>query len=100
VIYTTLDDRGGILRWDGIRTVALDRDLAHIPRRLFVIPEYVIALNNDGTVTALSRRTGQVQIKLGVIDSGTTGTWAAIRSDGEVFASHDFLRSPRFISEW
>lgn len=99
-IYTTLDDRGGILRWDGARIVALDRDLAHIPRRLFLTPEYVIALNNDGTVTALSRRTGQVQVKVGVIDSGTSGSWIAVRHDGAVYTTHDFLRSPRFISEW
>lgn len=99
-IYTTLDDRGGILRWDGARIVAMDRDLAHIPRRLFLTPEYVIALNNDGTVTALSRRSGQVQVKVGVIDSGTSGSWIAVRHDGAVYATHAFLRSPRFISEW
>ena len=69
--YTTLDDRGGILTWDGTRVSELLRNAAHIPARIFLDGMYLYSVNRDGTVSVFDRTTGEQKLNLYVID----GSW-------------------------
>ncbi|MFP4153155.1 MAG: WD40 repeat domain-containing protein, partial [Alkalispirochaeta sp.] len=68
--YTTLDDRGGILRWDGTRISELFRNPLHIPKELVLNRNYLYSVNLDGTVSILNRYTGEPILDLYMI-SGT-----------------------------
>ncbi|MFW5694203.1 MAG: WD40 repeat domain-containing protein [Alkalispirochaeta sp.] len=95
--YTTLDDRGGILRWDGSRVSELLRNHRHIPRKIYLQGEFLISLNRDGTVSVLDRSRGEPVIDLYVAGGGD-GSWVAIRTDGRFIASHDRLATNEFLS--
>ncbi len=96
--YTTLDDRGGILRWDGARVSELARNQAHIPRRLVLSGDYVFSVNWDGTVSLIDRFDGNSAMDLVVIDSDRTGDWVALRPDGRFYASRPALASDYYFS--
>lgn len=93
VIYTTLDDRGGILRWDGSRTTELVRDSAHIPRRLRLTDNYLLSLNYDGTVSVFDRRTRMRVLEIYALRN-PRGGWIALQPDGGIYLSdsHPALR--------
>lgn len=92
--YTTLDDRGGVLRWDGRRTTELLRNQAHIPQRLYLLGDFLYSLNRDGTVSVVDRFRGEPVVDFYVIDGG----WIAVRPDGRFFASSDRLATDRYLS--
>ncbi|TVR67600.1 MAG: hypothetical protein EA427_13140 [Spirochaetaceae bacterium] len=96
--YTTLDDRGGILRWDGARITELSRNQAHIPRRLVLSGNYVFAVNWDGTVSLIDRFSGDAVIDIVVIDSPRRGDWVALRPDGRFFVSRSVLAGESIFS--
>lgn len=96
--YTTLDDRGGILRWDGVRISELSRNKAHIPRRLVLGGDYVFSVNWDGTVSLIDRFSGDGVIDIMVMDSLRGGEWVALRPDGRFFASRTNLANQSVFS--
>lgn len=96
--YTTLDDRGGIRRWDGARVIEMSRNQAHIPRRLVINRDYLVSVNWDGTVSVVNRMDGTAVLDLAVVGSGIPGEWLALRPDGRFFVSRDRLLDSRFIS--
>jgi hypothetical protein len=79
--YTTLDDRGGILTWDGTRVSELRRNPAHIPARIFQDGSYLYSVNRDGTVSVIARSTGEQVLDLYIIDSVGSGGWLAVRPE-------------------
>ncbi|HKK49245.1 MAG TPA: hypothetical protein VJ932_09120, partial [Alkalispirochaeta sp.] len=95
--YTTLDDRGGILRWDGARVSALLRNHRHIPRKIYLQGEFLVTLNRDGSVSVLDRSRGEPVIDL-YVASGGQGSWVALRADGRFIASNDRLARDTFLS--
>ncbi len=95
--YTTLDDRGGILRWDGARVSELLRNHRHIPRKIYLQGEFLVTLNRDGSISVLDRSRGEPVIDLYVADDGQ-GSWVAIRADGRFIASDDRLARESFLS--
>ncbi len=95
--YTTLDDRGGILRWDGARVSELRRNHRHIPRKIYLQGEFLVTLNRDGSVSVLDRSRGEPVIDLYLAKHGQ-GSWAAIRADGRFIASDDELARESFLS--
>lgn len=96
--YTTLDDRGGILRWDGTRVTELSRNQAHIPRHLVLNNDYVFSVNWDGTVSLLDRFDGETVIDIVVIRRGPPGTWVAMRPDGRFYLSRETPDGDKLIS--
>jgi hypothetical protein len=96
--YTTLDDRGGILTWDGTRVSELLRNPAHIPARIFLEGTYLYSVNRDGTVSVIDRSTGEQVLDLYVIDGVGSGAWLAVRPDGRFFASRGSLATTRYLS--
>lgn len=95
--YTTLDDRGGILRWDGSRISELLRSPAHIPRKVYLQGEFLYTLNRDGSVSVVDRMRGRPVIDFHVIEA-TNGAWVATRPDGRYLASSDVLAHPSVLS--
>jgi WD40 repeat protein len=95
--YTTLDDRGGILRWDGARISELLRSPAHIPRRVYLQGEFLYTLNRDGSVSVIDRGRGRPVIDFHVIEA-TNGAWVATRPDGRYLASSDVLAHSSVLS--
>lgn len=95
--YTTLDDRGGILRWDGTRVSELLRNPAHIPERIFLQGEFLFSLNRDGTVSVVDRFRGEPVLDLYVL-ADTDGAWLAVRPDGRYLSSSDRLANTSFMS--
>ena len=93
--YTTLDDRGGILQWDGRRVTELFRNRAHIPRRIFLQGTFLYTLNQDGTVSVIDRREGSRILDLYVMENGA---WLALREDGRFFASTDEIATTQYLS--
>lgn len=98
IVYTTLDDRGGILRWDGVRVSELSRNTAHIPRRLILSGDYVYSVNWDGTVSLIDRFQGSAVVDIAVIDSSDNGQWVALRPDGRFFVSRENLANQTVFS--
>lgn len=97
-VYTTLDDRGGTLRWDGIRVSELDRNAAHIPRRLFLAQQHLFTVNWDGTVSVLDRHDGTVLTDIMVLGNRGPGAWVAVRPDGGVYVSRQQLATPQVLT--
>ena len=95
--YTTLDDRGGVLRWDGSRITEMLRNQAHIPRRIYQQGEFLYSLNRDGTVSVVDREDGQPVLDFYVV-AGTNGSWVALRPDGRFYASSDRLATEQYLS--
>lgn len=95
--YTTLDDRGGVLRWDGIRVTELVRNRAHIPSRIFLEGDYLYTLNRDGSVSVLNRFTGEQLLDV-YVAADSDGGWIALRPDGRFFASRDELAREQLLS--
>ncbi|MEX2444391.1 MAG: hypothetical protein WD492_12345 [Alkalispirochaeta sp.] len=95
--YTTLDDRGGILRWDGSRVSELLRNHKHIPRKIYLQGEFLVSLNRDGSVSVLDRSRGEPVIDFYVADNDH-GSWVAIRADGRFIASGSQLDVEEFLS--
>ena len=95
--YTTLDDRGGILRWDGTRVSELLRNPAHIPERIFLQGDFLFSLNRDGTVSVVDRFRGEPILDLYVL-ADTDGAWLAVRPDGRYLSSSDRLADSSFMS--
>lgn len=96
--YTTLDDRGGILRWDGTRISELARNPSHIPRRMRIVEDYLVSVNRDGTVSILDRFTGAMVLDLYMIAGLGPGAWIAVRPDGHFVVSRDAAATPRYVS--
>ncbi len=96
--YTTLDDRGGILRWDGIRVSELDRNQGHIPRRLALVEQHLLSVNWDGTLSVIDRQSGSVLIDLFVVAGDRPGAWLALQPDGGVYTSQGTLATARYLS--
>lgn len=96
-LYTTLDDRGGILQWDGRRLTELARSSAHIPDRIHVAGMWLVSVNRDGSVSLIDRATGNVIADLYVLRD-TPREWVAILQDGFVYASSPALLTPSIIS--
>jgi WD40 repeat protein len=96
--YTTLDDRGGIRRWDGARVIELSRNQSHIPRRLVLGRDYLYSVNWDGTVSLVDRMDGAAVLDIALVGSGRTGEWLVLRPDGRFFVSRDRLLNDRVIS--
>jgi hypothetical protein len=95
--YTTLDDRGGILRWDGSRVSELQRNHRHIPRKIYLHGDFLVSLNRDGSVSILDRSRGEPIMDFYVIDDDQ-GSWVAIRADGRFVASVDELVAEQYLS--
>jgi acid stress-induced BolA-like protein IbaG/YrbA len=95
--YTTLDDRGGILRWDGSRVSELQRNHRHIPRKIYLQGDFLVSLNRDGSVSILDRSRGEAIMDFYVIDDDQ-GSWVAIRGDGRFVASGEQLVAEQFLS--
>lgn len=95
--YTTLDDRGGILRWDGSRVSELLRNHRHIPRKIYLQGDFLVSLNRDGSVSVMDRSRGEPVIDFYVADDGQ-GSWVALRADGRFIASEDELATDEFLS--
>lgn len=96
--YTTLDDRGGILRWDGTRVIEVRRNPSHIPFRIALDGNYLYSINRDGTVSVFDRFAGEMVLDIYKIDGAGPGAWIALRPDGTFLASRDSLASGRFLS--
>jgi len=96
--YTTLDDRGGILRWDGSRVSELLRNPLHIPREVIIDRDYLYAINLDGTVSILNRYTGETILDLYMVAGSLRGSWVALRPDGTFLASHDYLENTAYLN--
>ena len=97
IAYTTLDDRGGVLRWDGRRVTELVRNQAHIPRTIYVEGDFLYTLNRDGTASVIDRFDGTPVLDLYVM-ADTDGGWIALRPDGRFFASQNALAQERYLS--
>jgi WD40 repeat protein len=96
--YTTLDDRGGILRWDGTRVSEVRRNPKHIPSRIALDGDYLYSVNRDGTVSVFDRFAGEMIVDIYAVTGAGAGAWIAIRPDGTFLASRDSLGSSRFLS--
>ncbi len=96
--YTTLDDRGGILRWDGTNTSEVRRNPAHIPYRIALNGNYLYTLNRDGTVSIYDRFAGEPILDIYAIAGSGLGSWIALRPDGTYVVSRDYLASLRYLS--
>ena len=96
-VYTTLDDRGGVLRWDGRRTRELLRNQAHIPYELHVAGDLLFSVNRDGSLSVIDRSAGVTILDLYIIQ-GTDGGWFALRPDGRFVASRDQLIDRTYLS--
>ncbi len=95
--YTTLDDRGGILRWDGSRVSELLRNHRHIPRKIYLQGDFLVSLNRDGSVSVMDRSRGEPVMDFYVADDNR-GSWVALRADGRFIASADELATEEFLS--
>lgn len=96
--YTTLDDRGGILRWDGSRVSELARSPSHIPRSLHLTPNHILSVNRDGTLSIVDRVDGVTVLDLSFIDDYRSGSWIAIGRENWLVVSRDYLATPSNIS--
>lgn len=97
IAYTNLDDRGGIIRWDGTRSSELLRNPAHIPGRMIVAGDYLYSVNGDGTVSIIDRCEGVPVMDFYVL-RGSGGEWIAMQPDGAYYASSDRYADERTIS--
>ncbi|POQ98310.1 hypothetical protein AU468_13925 [Alkalispirochaeta sphaeroplastigenens] len=97
-VYTTLDDRGGVLRWDGSRVSELSRNQAHMPRRLVLNDHYVFSVNWDGTLSLISRFSEEPVLDITVIRTASGSAWIAQRPDGMFYASNPILADSYVIS--
>ncbi|SIQ07330.1 WD40 repeat [Alkalispirochaeta americana] len=97
-VYTTLDDRGGVLRWDGSRVSELSRNQAHMPRRLVLNDHYVFSVNWDGTLSLISRFSEESVLDITVVRTASGAAWIAQRPDGLFHTSHPALADPYIIS--
>lgn len=97
IAYTNLDDRGGILRWDGARTTELLRNPAHVPGRMVVAGDYLFTVNGDGTVSVIDRYEGVPVMDVHVL-RGTAGEWIAMQPNGAYYSSSERYANKRTIS--
>ncbi len=96
--YTTLDDRGGILRWDGTRVSEVRRNPAHIPFRIALHGDYLFSVNRDGTLSVFDRFAGEMIVDIYTLaDAGPDG-WIGLRPDGTFLVSRDSLATRRYLS--
>jgi len=97
IAYTNLDDRGGIIRWDGVRSSELLRNPAHVPSRMVVAGDYLYTVNGDGTVSVIERYEGIPVMDYYVL-GGTAGEWIAMQPDGAYVTSSERYADERTIS--
>ncbi len=97
-VYTTLDDRGGILRWDGLRVSELSRNPSHIPDQLRILGNFLYSANTDGTVSVFDLNRGTLVFDIVLVRAGVRTGWIAVSPDGGFFTPDDFVARSAVVS--
>lgn len=98
-IYTTLDDRGGILKWDGLRVSDMVRNPSHIPNRMKLQGNFLFTANTDGTVSIYDVHERSLVFDLTIQDLRQRIGWIATSRDGGYFTNEEILTTSEYLSK-
>ncbi len=97
--FTTLDDRGGILRWDGRRVSELARNTARVPLRLRLSDGLLVATNTDGTLSTYEASSGEHRFDLAFVELGNGRIeWIVVINDGRFYTPSDTAAEAAYVS--